>query len=909
MEKKKYFAFISYKREDEEWAKWFQNELENYHLPSTLNGKTDIINELPEQFRPPKGFRPVFRDIDELKAGNLPEQIYKALKDSLNLVVICSSKLADDEKAKWVNKEISDFIVIGAKEGVDNVKHIFPFIVDGIPHAADRRECFPKVLRELSKEQERIGGNVNEGGDVSEINRERAFVKVLAGMLSNVDFDKLWNRYDRDKMERERREKEKRDKLLIAQSRFLAEKAHDLIESGDSYLASLLSLKALPTSINDPNRPYVVEAEAALRKSTKKDNAFLLGHKQSVISSVFNNDGSRIYSVSWDKKVWVWDSMSGRTISTKQKHTAKINSIVLNKDGSLLATASSDHRVIIWDAKSLKQKGKSITYDTAVKYASFSPNGDYLLAALDDGTACISDIKGNLICRYDENSKYDIKSVFHILMLEDSQIITSSYEGVKVWSWDKNTTQISEIKHLNTGDRSEVRDIKYCPQNNYLIFAQGENLYLWDITVYEFLKNIPFPTQITAIVVDEEVENVMVACYNCLYLLAIPKDGKSWGKTKSIAKFEHGISHLAFHPRKRSLLISFNTGPIHLIDFGGNSSIQETKINADSLSFISNNRLVVASSHEVQPCVIYDIKKATRETIIPEDVLLKNKIHDGISYDDFNEALYYKKKIYSLSEREIHSFSTIGNASLRDNNCTVSLSNYKCCFKTISSNGKQAIFAYKDGTMFLIDAYSGKVIKMIERTRNHTLVHSAYFSRDSKYIATTSEEGVNRLYSAKDGSFIQKLPLPFPHPGNSIEFSNKGDMILCASQDYNIYIWKKDEEKKRFYLKKTLAGHEERVCCASFNSDGKLVVSSSPSKLIVWDVESGIPIEVIKMKIKEHGLNFVKFSPDDTRIFVSREGKLVIVEFPKLQKLITTTRERFKKRKLTLEEKKKYYLE
>ena len=56
MEKnKKYFTFISYKREDEEWAKWFQNELENYHLPSTLNGRTDIsdiLEEIPEAFRP-----------------------------------------------------------------------------------------------------------------------------------------------------------------------------------------------------------------------------------------------------------------------------------------------------------------------------------------------------------------------------------------------------------------------------------------------------------------------------------------------------------------------------------------------------------------------------------------------------------------------------------------------------------------------------------------------------------------------------------------------------------------------------------------------------------------------------------------------------------------------------------------
>ena len=39
---KKYFAFISYKREDEKFAKWLQYKLEHYHFPSNLNGRTDL---------------------------------------------------------------------------------------------------------------------------------------------------------------------------------------------------------------------------------------------------------------------------------------------------------------------------------------------------------------------------------------------------------------------------------------------------------------------------------------------------------------------------------------------------------------------------------------------------------------------------------------------------------------------------------------------------------------------------------------------------------------------------------------------------------------------------------------------------------------------------------------------------
>ena len=98
LQEKQYYAFISYKREDEPWARWLAKKIENYNLPTTLNGK-----ELP------KSLRPVFRDTDELSAGNLPKQIYDALSISKNLIVICSPCSAQSE---WVNKEIQDFISI-----------------------------------------------------------------------------------------------------------------------------------------------------------------------------------------------------------------------------------------------------------------------------------------------------------------------------------------------------------------------------------------------------------------------------------------------------------------------------------------------------------------------------------------------------------------------------------------------------------------------------------------------------------------------------------------------------------------------------------------------------------------------------------------------------------------------------
>lgn len=240
---KRYFAFISYQRQDEEWAIWLAHELEHYRLPVTLNGREDL----------PKDLRPIFRDIDELSAGNLPRQIHNALEKSQNLIVICSPRSAN---SKWVNKEIEDFIKMGKTE------KIFPFIIEGCAFSGNLEdECFPSALLNLSKEEERLGGNINEKG------RDAAVVKIVAGML-NLGFDDLWNRYEREKAEEETKMREQRNHLLTIQSRFLAKEAKELLLKHQYDTASLIALEALPNNLDCPDRPYVREAEEVLREAS-----------------------------------------------------------------------------------------------------------------------------------------------------------------------------------------------------------------------------------------------------------------------------------------------------------------------------------------------------------------------------------------------------------------------------------------------------------------------------------------------------------------------------------------------------------------------------------------------------------------------------------------------------------------
>lgn len=173
MDNKKYFAFISYKREDSRWAEWLQKKIEHYRFPSNLNGRTDL----------PKEIRPTFRDVTDLNPGVLAEEINKALKDSIWLIVVCSPRSA---QSKWVCKEAQTFIDLGRAD------HIIPFIIEGTPFSEEQNaECYPEALLKLPTSQELLAANINEMG------RDAAAIKVVARMFG-LRFDNLWQRHERE---------------------------------------------------------------------------------------------------------------------------------------------------------------------------------------------------------------------------------------------------------------------------------------------------------------------------------------------------------------------------------------------------------------------------------------------------------------------------------------------------------------------------------------------------------------------------------------------------------------------------------------------------------------------------------------------------------------------------------------
>ncbi|MCL1847313.1 MAG: toll/interleukin-1 receptor domain-containing protein [Coriobacteriia bacterium] len=238
-----YYAFISYSRKDESWAKWLQKALEQYRLPTVLRKEESTL---------PKKIHPIFRDKTDLTTGQLQTALHQELNASKKLIVLCSPASA---RSEWVDKEVQRFIDAG------RVTDIIPLIVDGIPNSGDETECFMPALR-LPEDEQLLGVSIPELG------KKDAFLRIVAGLL-DIKFDQLKRRHE---------QRRKRQNLITAAAIvvFLAAasiggyKAWDYYVPHKSYYTDYVLCWGVPEGIGELTQKEVAVREGHYVITTQK---------------------------------------------------------------------------------------------------------------------------------------------------------------------------------------------------------------------------------------------------------------------------------------------------------------------------------------------------------------------------------------------------------------------------------------------------------------------------------------------------------------------------------------------------------------------------------------------------------------------------------------------------------------
>ena len=904
---KDYFAFISYKREDEKWAKWLADELEHYHLPTTLYGK-----ELP------KNLRPIFRDVDELCAGNLPEQIYNALTVSKNLIVVCSPRAA---KSEWVDKEIKDFISL--KDG--KADNIYPFIIDGIPFSKDPdKECIPKVLRNLPKNEERLGGNINEQGG-----RNAAVVKIIAGMLG-IGFDTLWQKYEREQRKKKNRLitatiiaflcilsiaftlfwqnqqiKHANWKMMENQARAVSEKAQFLIENHDSYLARMLLKEIYPLCIDDNSRPYVPEAEIAMRNAVINDEAVFPGHGSWGLACIidFNADGKFLAVAYLDNTISVWDTYDGTCLRFIEIDIEKdrFTSMSLSPDGRYVAYTSNC--LYIYNVETGEQKKYSLLAKSDINTIAYSPDGKCVAYVSSDGIIGVID----LATRKHIFHNVSTCSVNTVAFSKNGKhIVTSSDDGIVcVWNLETGNCSLSAAGHTDV-----VNQAIFSPDDTTVLSVCDSALYLWDSNSGILIRKTTINDEIAYASFSPDGKNILTAMADSTiriwdaYNLSVSDSWKIKENIPTRIEYSPDGQHYAYTT----------------FSYTGNIYLREIKKSVNNekhyqKGFVSNAFLSPHGNNIVTIGYVKDSSIVQSRTNIWND----KKIMIINIWDDKMINCY-------------HSFDL--NLT---NNCL-----------TINPQNNNFIFGLDDGTIQFWDIDKKLLLKTVQAHKSG--VNCISISPDGKYLISSPVN--SSMLKVWDVSTMNCLDSIKCHTNkiSNISFSPIGDMFATASEDGTIKLW--DNTTRRCIH--NLYGHTEKVLDMSFSPDGKQLASSSDDESIrLWNIKSGTCIRVLKgtpsrvhsvvyspngqyllsayrngcicvwntktgfcLQTLRKDLNAMYssssafFDSNGTHIIATSDDKdITIWDFPPLQELLNQTRERFKSRQLTPEERRMYFLE
>lgn len=565
MERFQYFAFISYSRKDEYWAKWLHKKLETYKLPSII--RKEYEGQLPDKIHP------VFLDKTDIGLGSLKTNLKKELEDSRYLIVICSPNAA---KSEWVNTEVEHF------KTLDRGDRIIPFIIEGTPQPISTKEkqCYPPALEKTIL-----------GASLEELPKEQALIKLIANLLG-LKFDKLWNREKRRKTNliirncgilitilsvisyltiktiiSNKEKKEAEEKSVIAKSNDLIYNAEQLVLSNPNnaflLFASAYDLHQDSTTFNKLKKFYEKNTKAYLNVDSLQGFVGIVNLFTKTISSNFDYEIED--SLTYDTDDLVQYSLNKNTIITLNHNIIRIQNFHLSQLDEL-NLGLSKLNVLYWKYNSIA--------NCIVFHCEDLKNEREDIYIYDIGKKKLYNLYHNSIFQNDEILGYYFDKSMQKSIDKDSLFSTQNkFEyGIKIYIPEKTSYAIIYASHYMFG--SALKETRRFSVINLKDYDYGGVL---NLVVPEGING---SYQFTKVLSSSPDGNVLIVKYSSSY--SAMKDTKIIGY--NLANNSQRILHRFDSDSNEPLTVSWISDSVNLCYLQGsyNGSIKFQLFNKQS---------------------------------------------------------------------------------------------------------------------------------------------------------------------------------------------------------------------------------------------------------------------------------------------------------------------------------------
>lgn len=540
----------------------------------------------------------------------------------------------------------------------------------------------------------------------------------------------------------------------------------------------------------------------------------------------FSSNGERIVSAGSDGVLRLWDANTGRQVGEPMiGHEGVVGNVAFSRDGTrIVSFGGPDNTLRFWDSKTGEQIGEPLTEQRNV---AFSDGGTHFVNQNLDGTLRLWDMEaraqlGKPMSESDSNAE--------IAVSRDGMRIVTGYADGTLQLWDPITGD--KIGEPMAGHEIRIDSVAFSSDGKRI--ASGDHNGILRILNTEARELIGNPLHehdvwIESIAFSPDGTHIATGDYDGKLLLwDITNTQVNWSINGENIGVVRGT---AFSPDGSRIVSGSGDGTVRLWDVATGEKIGNpataNEYQVLSVAFSSDgNRIVSANGDTLH------IWNAKTNTPIGKPMVGHASRIDGVAFSYDGERIVSGDADGTLRLWDARTQEQIGKPMVGHGWSDGLFRGINSV--TFAPEDKRIVSGGDDGTILIWDPETQEQIGW-PMTGHQNMVRSVAFSPDGSRIVSGSSDRTIRLWDAETSEQIGEPMIGHMEAVESVAFSpNDNTRIASGGWDGTVRLW---DVKTRTQIGEPMIGHDGWVNSVAFSPDGKHIVSAGQDgTLRLWDV-------------------------------------------------------------------------